>query len=174
MTLMPLEEFSDQILLGDCLELFAQMDDDSVDLIIADPPYNLDKDFGVWKEKEKQDEWLPWSKLWLDECKRVLTKRGNLFVYGIHHHLCWLQCYLYEIDMKYRRQIIWYYENGFAGYSKRSLTAHYEPLLWFSKSDEYTYTPIREPYKSQERLKYKVTKKDGTEGKNGFDFRESN
>jgi len=65
---------------------------------------------------------------------------------------------MYEIKFDYRRQIIWFYENGFAGYSKRTLAAHYEPLLWFSKGNNYTYNLIREPYKSKERLKYKITK----------------
>src|SRR5690606_17484257 len=59
--------------------------------------------------------------------------------------------------MKYRRQFIWYYENGFTTYTK-SPAALYEPILWFSKSDKYTYIKIREPYKSKERLKYNVTK----------------
>lgn len=54
-------------------------------------------------------------------------------------------------------QIIWHYENGFAGY-RRSLNATYEPLLWFSKSNNYIYHDIREPYKSQERLKHKIIK----------------
>ena len=61
----------------------------------------------------------------------------------------------------YRRQFIWHYENGFAGFTKMP-AAFYEPLLWCSKGDEFTYHVIREPYKSQERLKHKVTKKDGT------------
>lgn len=64
---------------------------------------------------------------------------------------------MYEIGLSYRRQIIWHYENGFAGYTK-TLAAHYEPLLWFSKGSGYTYHPIREPYKSTERLKHKITK----------------
>ena len=63
-----------------------------------------------------------------------------------------------EMELIYRRQIIWNYENGFAGYGKRTLNATYEPLLWFSKSNRYIYTPIREPYKSQERLKHKIIK----------------
>lgn len=147
-----------QIYNQDCIEGMQNLPDGCVDLVIADPPYNLDKDFGTWKEKERREQWLPWSKKWLDEVKRILRPGGNVFVYGIHHHLCWLQCYLYEIGLDYRRQIIWYYENGFAGYSKRTLAAHYEPILWFSKGKGYTYNPIREPYKSQERLKYKITK----------------
>jgi site-specific DNA-methyltransferase (adenine-specific)/adenine-specific DNA-methyltransferase len=64
---------------------------------------------------------------------------------------------MYELGLVYRRQIIWHYENGFAGYTK-SLAAHYEPILWFSKGAGYTYHPIREPYKSAERLKHRITK----------------
>ncbi len=64
---------------------------------------------------------------------------------------------MYEIGFEYRRQIIWNYENGFAGYTK-SLAAHYEPLLWFSKGNGFTFHPIREPYKSTERLKHKIIK----------------
>lgn len=147
----------DQIKLGDCIEGMKNLPSDTVDLIIADPPYNLDKDFGQWRESEQKAKWLPWCKEWLGECKRVLKPGGSIFVYGIHHHLCWIQCHMYEIGLEYRRQIIWHYENGFAGYTK-TLAAHYEPLLWFSKGKQYTYRPIREPYKSVERLKHRITK----------------
>jgi site-specific DNA-methyltransferase (adenine-specific)/adenine-specific DNA-methyltransferase len=147
-----------EIIVGDCIEVMKGMPTGTADLIIADPPYNLNKDFGDWKELEKKKEWLPWSKLWLNEAERVLKPGGSIFVYGIHHHLCWLQCYMFELGLNYRRQIIWFYENGFAGYSQRSLAAHYEPLLWFSKGEDYVYHPIREPYKSTERLKHNIIK----------------
>jgi site-specific DNA-methyltransferase (adenine-specific)/adenine-specific DNA-methyltransferase len=142
---------------GDCIKGMQSLPDECVDLIVADPPYNLNKDFGEWKESERKEEWLAWSKTWLNECERVLKPGGSIFVYGIHHHLCWIQCHLYELKLDYRRQIIWFYENGFAGYTK-SLAAHYEPLLWFSKGKNFTYNPIREPYKSAERLKHAVKK----------------
>ena len=147
----------DQIYLEDCIEGMQKITAESVDLVIADPPYNLSKDFGVWKEAEKRDEWLPLSKLWIDQAVRILRPGGSIFVYGIHNHMCWIQCYLFEVGMNYRRQIIWHYENGFAGF-KNNLAAHYEPLLWFSKGEDYTYHVIREPYKSQDRLKYKINK----------------
>jgi len=150
-------KFQDTIKVADSINEMKLLPNDCVDLIIADPPYNLNKDFGQWKEREKEDIWLNWSKQWLDECKRILKPSGNIFVYGIHRHLCWIQCYMYEIGLNYNRQIIWYYENGFTGY-KNSLAAHYEPLLWFSKGKKYTYHTIREPYKSTERLKHKITK----------------
>lgn len=147
----------DTIIKGDCIKGMQSLPDECIDLIVADPPYNLNKDFGEWKETAKKHEWLDWSKAWLNECKRVLRPGGNIFVYGIHHHLCWIQCHMYELGLDYRRQIIWHYENGFAGYTK-SLSAHYEPLLWFSKGKGFTYHPIREPYKSTERLKHKIIK----------------
>ena len=146
------------LILGDCVEGMKELDDGLFNLIIADPPYNLNKDFGLWKEAEKKDIWRGWMKEWLSQAFRVLSDTGNIFVYGIHHHQCWVQCIMYDLNFIYRRQIIWHYENGFAGYGKRSLSAHYEPILWFSKTDNYIYHPIREPYKSQVRLKHKITK----------------
>ena len=147
----------DSIIHGDCIKGMRELPEDSVDLVVADPPYNLSKDFGEWKESEKKDEWHSWSKDWLNECHRVMKPGASIFVYGIHHHLCWLQCHMYELGLNYRRQIIWHYENGFAGYTK-TLAAHYEPLLWFSKGTNFTYHPIREPYKSSERLKHPIKK----------------
>lgn len=151
------EDLLDSIVVSDCVKGLQLLPDASTDLVIADPPYNLDKDFGSWKEAEHKAHWLAWCKQWLLECERIMKPNGNIFVYGIHRHLCWIQCYMYEIGLTYRRQIIWYYENGFSGYTK-SLAAHYEPLLWFSKGKNYTYRPIREPYKSTERLKHKIIK----------------
>lgn len=145
------------IIIGDCIEGMQKLPSECAELVIADPPYNLKKDFGAWKETEQKERWLPWCKQWLTEAKRILKPSGNILVYGIHHHLCWIQCMMYELGLNYRRQIIWNYENGFAGYS-RNLAAHYEPILWFSKGDGYTYHIIREPYKSTERLKHKITK----------------
>ncbi|MFI3297652.1 MAG: DNA methyltransferase [bacterium] len=151
-----------KVYLGDCIELLKQVEDGSVDLIIADPPYNIGKNFGprskVWNDI---DEWNIWCKEWLDLCIAKLKPTGSIFVYGIHNYLCYLQVYLMQRRMIYRRQFIWYYENGFSGYTKLP-AAFYEPLLWFSKSNEYIFHQIREPYKSQERLKNKITKKDGT------------
>jgi site-specific DNA-methyltransferase (adenine-specific) len=143
---------------GDCVDGMAALNEGAFNLIVADPPYNLNKDFGPWKETERKDEWRDWTRTWLEAAARCLSDRGNIFVYGIHRHICWVQCMMLDMGLVYRRQVIWHYENGFAGYGKRSLNATYEPLLWFSKTDRYIYTPIREPYKSQERLKHKIIK----------------
>lgn len=147
-----------EILSGDCIEGMASLPSAAFNLIIADPPYNLDKDFGPWKESEQRGEWKEWTHRWLAGAYRLLSDRGNIFVYGIHRHQCWVQCMMFEQGFIYQRQIIWHYENGFAGYGPRSLSACYEPVLWFSKTSDYIYHTIREPYKSQHRLRYKIKK----------------
>lgn len=147
-----------KIIYGDCINEMKKIKGKKFNLIIADPPYNLNKDFGVYKEKTHKDKWKETTFTWLKECYRLLSNNGNIFVYGIHKHICWVQCMMFEIGFKYRRQIIWHYENGFAGYGKKSINAEYEPLLWFSKTDKYIYHPIRVPYKSKERLKHKIIK----------------
>jgi DNA modification methylase len=147
------------VYLGDVTEFLRSLPDDYADLIIADPPYSLDKDreFGKGAFLDSRDEWLAWCKRWLIEAKRILKPTGNLFVYAIHHNACFLQTYLYEIGLVYRRQIIWHYENGWSRYRKGP-ACHYEPILWFAHRNDSTFHVIREPYKSHERLQHKITK----------------
>ncbi len=142
---------------GDTIAFMRELPDACAHLIIADPPYNIDKDFGVGTFFRDQTEWIEWSRSWLSESKRLLHESGNLFVYAIHHNACYLQCLLYEMGLVYRRQMIWYYENGWSKYRKGP-ACHYEPILWFAKRASSTYLTIREPYKSTERLKHRIIK----------------
>jgi site-specific DNA-methyltransferase (adenine-specific) len=144
---------------GDAIELLRSLPAESADLIIADPPYSLDKDreFGEGAFFASRDEWLVWCKRWLAESKRILKPKGNIFVYAIHHNACFLQCYMYALGLEYRRQIIWQYENGWSKY-RNGPACHYEPILWFARRRDSTFHVIREPYKSQERLRHTITK----------------
>ncbi len=65
-----------RIYVGDCIELMRKLPDGCASLIIADPPYNLGKSFGNWREWRDVDQWLPWCKSWLSECKRILKMAG--------------------------------------------------------------------------------------------------
>ena len=142
---------------GDTIDFMKTLSDECAHLIIADPPYNIDKDFGPGTFFEDHETWMDWSRQWLIEAKRLLHNDGNIFVYAIHHNACYLQCLLYELGLVYRRQIIWFYENGWSKY-RNGPACHYEPLLWFAKSPDSTYHTIREPYKSKNRLRHKITK----------------
>jgi len=147
----------DFIYRGDTIDFMQSLPPACGHLIIADPPYNIDKDFGEGTFFEEHEIWIAWSKRWLGEAKRLLTENGNLFVYALHRNACYLQCVLYELGLTYRRQIIWTYENGWSKY-RNGPACHYEPILWFARSSCSTYHTIREPYKSTERLRHRIIK----------------
>ncbi|AMR45512.1 MULTISPECIES: DNA-methyltransferase [Bacillus] len=69
---------------GDCIELFKQVPNESVDTIFADPPFNLDKEYdeGV-TDKNSFSGYLDWYYKWIEECIRVLKPGGSLFIYNI-------------------------------------------------------------------------------------------
>lgn len=145
-----------QIINGDVHDALCTLESESADLIIADPPYGIKKNFELKDSWASVDDWKAWCEVWLTECRRILKPTGSIMVYGIHNYICYNQVQMFELGLRYRRQIIWRYENGFCG--NRTLRATYEPLLWFSKSDDYYFDEIREPYKSTERLKYNIVK----------------
>lgn len=73
-----------QLYHGDCLDLLATMESESVDLVFADPPFNLNKDYGDGvTDSLSADEYLAWCHKWVAECVRVLSPGGSLFVYNL-------------------------------------------------------------------------------------------
>ena len=70
-----------EIINGDALEKLKEIPSESIDLIITDPPYNLNKDYGKNKDNLEFEEYLNFSKKWLNEAKRVLKKDGTICVF---------------------------------------------------------------------------------------------
>lgn len=135
------------------------------DLILTDPPYNLNKDFGNDSDKLSLPEFLRVTRKRIELCRDLLTDHGSLVWFGIHHYIGFIQNIMYETGLNYRRLNIWYYENGFSR-SKNAPLTQYEPFLWFSKSPRiwtYNVDDVRIPYKSEKRLKTPVYYK-GSDG----------
>lgn len=148
------------IVCGDSDKILSQMRDAGVkvDLILTDPPYNLNKDFGNSSDNLPLELFLETTKKRLTVCKDLLNDDGSIVWFGIHHYIGFIQSIMYEIGLHYRRMNIWYYENGFSRSTKTPMT-QYEPFLWFSKdSKKWTYNvdDVRVPYKSSKRLKNPV------------------
>lgn len=129
-----------------------------VDLVLTDPPYNLNKDFGNNSDKLSLDEFLYVTQRRIELCRDLLNDTGSILWFGIHHYIGYIQVIMYQCGLSYRRMNIWYYENGFSRVTTAPLT-QYEPFLWFSKSHKkwtYNVDDVRIPYKSTERLKNPV------------------
>lgn len=129
-----------------------------VDLILTDPPYNINKDFGNKSDCLTLEEFLKITQKRVKKYKSLLKEDGSIIWFGIHNYIGLIQSIMYQEGLYYRRMNIWFYENGFSRNVKTPL-AQYEPFLWFSKSDKkwtYNTDDVRVPYKSTERLKNKV------------------
>ena len=68
---------------GDCLELFRDIPDDSIDVTFADPPFNLNKKYNSVKDRMALKEYIDWCEKWIAEMVRVTKPTGSIFVHNI-------------------------------------------------------------------------------------------
>ena len=116
---------------GDCDRIMPEMIEEGIkaDLILTDPPYNLNKDFGNDSDKLELSDFLKVTKSRVNLCKQLLEPNGSLLWFGIHHYIGFIQTIMYEAGLYYRRMNIWYYENGFSRTSKAPLAQALCPTL---------------------------------------------
>lgn len=126
-------------ILGDSLSVLKKMKDKSVQLIFADAPYNIGKDFGNNSDKwESVYAYIDWCKSWIDECMRVLSDNGTMYFMTATQHMPYLDVFVSE---KYNVlcRIIWAYDSS-GVQSKKMYGSLYEPILMINKTKKATYT----------------------------------
>lgn len=125
-------------ILGDSLSVLRNMKDKSVQLIFADAPYNIGKDFGnnVDKWNNVQD-YIDWCKAWINECMRVLSDNGTMYFMTATQHMSYLDVFVSE---KYNVlcRIIWAYDSS-GVQSKKIYGSLYEPIMMINKSKNAKY-----------------------------------
>lgn len=134
----------------DSIEFFKSIDSESVDMIFADPPYNIKK--AEWDSFRSQQQYVEWSLQWIKEAHRVLKPTGTLYICGFSEILAdikWAANYLF----KGCKWLVWYYRNK-ANLGNDWGRSH-ESLLHFRKSKIFTFNidNVRIPYNAH-TLKY--------------------
>lgn len=125
--------------LGDSIQVLRAMQSNSVNLIFADAPYNIGKDFGNNTDKwDTVEDYIEWCKVWINECMRVLKNKGTMYFMTATQHMSYLDVYVSE---KYNvlSRIVWAYDSS-GVQSKKIYGSLYEPILMINKSDKETYT----------------------------------
>lgn len=136
------------IILGDCLNELKLIESNSVDLIIADPPYNVGKDYGNMSDKQNFDEYIEFSKTWLSECHRILKKGGTIYVFIGFRYISYLyQILENDLEMNFINWISWHYTQGVG--KTKGFSPRHDDILMFSKSENYIFNldDIRIPQK---------------------------
>lgn len=127
------------VILGDCIDVLSRMKEQSVDLIFADPPYNLGKDFGNnsdnWSDRKN---YLEWCYRWIDECFRVLKNDGTFYIMNSTQNIPYISVYLQE-NYCVVNDIVWAYDSS-GVQSKKKFGSLYEPIIMATKSEKAKYT----------------------------------
>ena len=129
-----------QIVLGDAIHaLKTSIPDESIDLIFADPPYNIGKDFNGRKDKwDSEKDYLDWCYQWLDLSIKKLKPHGSFYVMTSTQAMPFFDIYLRD-KLSILSRIVWYYDSS-GVQAKRYYGSMYEPILYCVKDkDNYTF-----------------------------------
>jgi len=154
----------DTILLGDCLDMLRLLPDESVDLVVSSPPYNLGKEY---EDRRELVAYLDSQRQVLAECARVLSSTGSIFwqvgAYSNRGVLIPLDVRFFplleDLGLIPRNRIMWVRQHGVHG--RRKFSARHEAILWFTKTDAYKFEldAIRVPQKYQNKKSWKGSNK---------------
>ncbi len=127
------------LILGNSIQVLKGMANDSIDLIFADPPYGIGKDFGNDTDVfNSSNDYFIWAKEWIDECMRVLKDDGTMYFMSSTQNMPKLDVY---VDEKYNvvNRIIWSYDSS-GVQSKKKYGSLYEPIIMIKKNEKSKYT----------------------------------
>lgn len=145
-----------QILHGDCLEWLNRLPENSVDLIFADPPYNLqlqgelrrpnrtlvDGVDDAWDQFGSFAEYDAFTRAWLTACRRVLKDTGTLWVIGTYHNIYRVGAILLDLGYWILNDVLWRKVNAMPQFRGTRFTNATETLIWAKKSQaqkKYTF-----------------------------------
>lgn len=148
---------------GDCLDVLAKIPDASVQLIVCDPPYNIQ--LAHWDD---HSNYIDWARAWISEAERVLSPTGNIAIFGGLQYqgeagsgdlLSLISHMRSNSDMLLANLIIWNYPNGMS--AQRFFANRHEEIAWFAKTKKYFFDldAVREPYDETTKAAYMKDKR---------------
>lgn len=138
---------------GDCNKVLKKLDEKSIDLIFADPPYMLSNDGitcqsgkmvsvnkGGWDKSKGFKEDMKFHKKWLKSCDRVLKDEGTIWISGTYHCIHQITYILLEMGYYIINEISWIKPNAAPNMGCRCFTASHETLIWAKKAKKFKHT----------------------------------
>lgn len=128
----------------DCISGMKQIPDNSIHTIVADPPYNIGKDFGNDSDKQDMTKYLTWSQEWIQESYRTLVDGGSMFIYGFSEILAHI---FVGTPQQEKKWLIWHYTNKTTPSLKDWQRSHESIIhLWKGKNKNFNLDDVREQY----------------------------
>lgn len=137
-----------RLILGDAISELPKLETESFDLVIADPPYNLGKDYGNNHDSKGFEDYLEFTGLWLKEIHRLLKPQGTLYVFMGFRFIAYLYRILErELGMFFNSWIVWHYTQGVG--KTKGFSPRHDDILMFTKSRDFIFNldEVRIPQK---------------------------
>lgn len=135
-----------RIVCGDVLEVLPTLPV-GAQVVLADPPYNIGKDFGNDSDKQTMDDYLAWCERWVDECLRILRPDGTMFIYGFSEILALVLAHIHARHPTLgRRWLVWHYTNKTTPSCQFWQRSHESILVLWKKDRVFNRDDVREPY----------------------------
>jgi len=143
-----------RVVLGDCLEVMDRLPEASIDLIFADPPYNLQLSQELWRPNHSRVEGVAdawdrfesfqqydeFTRAWLSACRRVLKPDGTLWVIGSYHNIYRVGAIVQDLGFWILNDVLWIKSNPMPNFRGVRFTNAHETLIWAAKSSRSKYT----------------------------------
>ena len=144
----------DQILQGNCVDVLGRLPPGTVDMVFADPPYNLQLTQELWRPNQTRvdgvddawdrfasfEEYDAFTHAWLAACRRVLKPTGSLWVIGTYHNIYRVGAILQDLGYWILNDVIWVKTNPMPNFRGVRFTNAHETLIWACKSRGARYT----------------------------------
>ena len=144
----------DQVLDGDCRDVMARLPEGSIDLVFADPPYNLQLGGDLYRPNHRRVDGVEeaWDKFagfaeydrftreWLLACRRLLKPAGALWVIGTYHNIFRIGAIVQDLVFWILNDVIWRKANPMPNFRGRRFTNAHETLLWCARGQDARYT----------------------------------
>ena len=128
------------------MEVLKQLPGESVDLVFADPPFNIGKKYSFGMDKKVN--YREWTESWIVECFRILKKTGSFYLMTLPRHLDWKMPIMASKGI-FINLIAW--RNVSASHSKRCFWGEYQPIMLYGKTDQYKFNTYAETEETNKR-----------------------
>jgi site-specific DNA-methyltransferase (adenine-specific) len=137
----------------DVFDFLELVEDETIDLVVTDPPYNMKK--ADWDSFKTHQEFLDWTFAWLDKTIPKLKENGSLYIFNTPFNSAYILTYLVQKGLNFQNWITWNKKDGLGG-AKRKYSTSQETILFFTKGRKhiFNYDDIRIPYESTQRIKH--------------------
>jgi len=137
-----------KLICGDAISVMRDFPSNSFDLVVADPPYNLGKDYGNNKDLKARNEYEEFTKQWLAQAVRLMKPTASIYVFmGVRFISNLFRMMEDDFNLVFNGWVTWHYTQGMG--RKQGFSPRHEDILYFTKSDKFTFNldDVRIPQK---------------------------